>query len=135
VILEPAVAAISEQNAAMRHALDVIREHEFLRESLAAKGVPLDPASSATTMSTIAEVVCARHGIGLEQIRGSSRERHIAWPRQEAMWLIRQVRAGNGAARYSTTQIGRYFGGRDHTTVLHAIKSHEARTLAQQEAA
>lgn len=47
------------------------------------------------------------------------RKRGYAWPRQEAMFLARELTS------CSFPQIGRAFGNRDHTTVLHAV----ARTI------
>ena len=48
-----------------------------------------------------------------------SRRRHksVAMPRQLGMWLARRY------TRYSLEEIGSYFGGRDHTTVMHAVKA------------
>lgn len=43
------------------------------------------------------------------------RRRGYAWPRQEAMFLVREI------TDLSLPQIGRAFGNRDHTTVIHAI--------------
>ena len=48
--------------------------------------------------------------------RGSGRNRSIARPRQAAMWLAKQL------TTRSLPDIGRRFGGRDHTTVLHAVR-------------
>jgi chromosomal replication initiator protein len=128
-----AIDRLAEQNATMRHALDVIREHEFLRDSLAAKGIALN--EPPISMAAITEIVAARHSCSVAELRGHGRTRCIAWPRQEAMWQIRQVRAPDGSPRFSLPQIGRYFSDRDHTTVLHAVKAHAKRSLAQQEAA
>jgi chromosomal replication initiator protein len=48
------------------------------------------------------------------------RNRAIARPRQAAMWLAKQL------TTRSLPDIGRRFGGRDHTTVLHAVRRIEA---------
>lgn len=73
------------------------------------------------TMASILAEVAERYGIGPRELRGPGRYRHVAWPRQEAMWMMRQT------GKWSTTQIGNFFGGRDHTTVLHGVKAYEAR--------
>jgi chromosomal replication initiator protein len=52
--------------------------------------------------------------IGVSDIRGKRRTRSFAYPRQIAMHLSREL------TDMSLPQIGEYFGGRDHTTVLHA---------------
>lgn len=128
------VAQIAEQNAIMRKALEVINEHEYLRESLAGKGIPVE--APVQSMAVIAEIVAGRHNCSVAELKGQSRERCVAWPRQEAMWLMRQVRTPSGEHRFSLPQIGRFLGGRDHTTVLHGVRKHEERrALAPKEAA
>jgi len=54
--------------------------------------------------------------ISISDLRGKKRSRSIAYPRQVAMYLSRTL------TEYSLPQIGEYFGGRDHTTVLHACQ-------------
>jgi chromosomal replication initiator protein len=62
----------------------------------------------------IAEVVATYYHISVEEISGKQRDKHIVLPRQVAMYLIRQE------TQASLSEIGQLFGGRDHTTVLHA---------------
>lgn len=52
---------------------------------------------------------------------GPSSRRHVAYARHEAMAAVRDM------GRLSYPQIGRVFGGRDHTTVLSGIRHHRAR--------
>ena len=52
--------------------------------------------------------------INAKDLRGSKRSNDIAFPRQIAMYLCRNV------AQMSLPQIGKDFGKRDHTTVMHA---------------
>lgn len=73
------------------------------------------------TMAEIAEYVCKKHRISIEQLKGPQHFRYVAWPRQEFMWMACQQ------GRWSTTVIGRFLGGRDHTTVLHGRKRHQER--------
>jgi hypothetical protein len=54
------------------------------------------------------------------QLLSQRRTRDIAWPRQIAMTIARLT------SRASLPEIGRRFGGRDHTTVLHAVRKWEA---------
>lgn len=70
----------------------------------------------------IIEAVAAAAGVTPDDIVGASRSRHIVRPRQTAMYLVRALLLGS-----SYPAIGRMFGGRDHTTVLHAVTSVEAR--------
>jgi hypothetical protein len=73
---------------------------------------------------TIARAVAAKHGLTVADLKGPSRARRCAHPRQEAMW-------GALKAGYPSTVVGRWFGGRDHSTALWAIKQHERRLQEQ----
>jgi len=64
----------------------------------------------------IAGAVQEAFGVGAEQLTGSSRSRTVCLARQVAMHLAREM---TGA---SLTEIGRYFGGRTHSTVKHAVE-------------
>lgn len=68
-----------------------------------------------------AEIVSEAREVSVDLMRGPLRIRRIAWPRQEAMWIARHI------SDLSMPVIGRWFGGRDHTTVLHALRSVESR--------
>jgi hypothetical protein len=85
---------------------------------------PLGPNS----IRAIAQRVANQYGISLDELRGPGRSRRVAWPRQEAMYLMRQVMR-NGYPRYSLPLIGAFFGDRDHTTVLHAVRAVEKRMI------
>ena len=65
------------------------------------------------TAELIIEVVSHRYGFSPEELTGKRRSREIAMPRQIAMYICREMTG------MSTTAIGRAFGGRDHTTVMH----------------
>ena len=72
-------------------------------------------ARSATSLSPteVLQGVCAYYNIDIERIRGKQREREVVWPRQVAMYLMRQETSA------SLLQIGTELGGRDHTTIMH----------------
>jgi chromosomal replication initiator protein len=59
-------------------------------------------------------------GIKFSDMRATDRTRAVAFPRQIAMFLARQL------THASLTEVGRAFGGRDHTTVLHAVEKIQA---------
>jgi chromosomal replication initiator protein len=67
----------------------------------------------------IAEVVCQVYEVELGQLKGRRRTNAIALPRQIAMFFIRRHTG------MSLAEIGREFGGRDHTTVMHACEKIE----------
>ena len=66
------------------------------------------------TPQLIIEVVSEHFQISLDQMISKNRSNEIAIPRQIAMYLCREL------TDTSLPQIGEFFGGRDHTTVLHA---------------
>jgi len=67
-------------------------------------------------MKDILRAVCAAYNVSAVDIKSARRTASIVWPRQVAMFLCR------GLTIRSLPDIGAYFGGRDHTTVLHAVK-------------
>ena len=68
------------------------------------------------TIANIQQVVAAYYQLRAAQLRERTNTRAIAVPRQIAMYLCRKLTAA------SLPEIGRAFGGKHHTTVLHAIK-------------
>lgn len=64
----------------------------------------------------ILSAVSTKSGISVEDLKGPRRYRHLAWPRHLAIYLMRRH-----CLHLSTSMIGRIVGGRDHTTVLHAM--------------
>lgn len=65
--------------------------------------------------------VCQKYGLTLAEMIGAQRAQRICRPRYEAMYRAKKETTA------SLPMIGRAFGGRDHTTVLHAIWKHELR--------
>jgi chromosomal replication initiator protein len=65
----------------------------------------------------IIQVVVERFGVRSADLLGKRRNRSVAFPRQLCMYLAREM------TPLSLEEIGGYFGGRDHTTVLHAIRT------------
>ena len=68
------------------------------------------------TGQQIIQAVAEYYRISLDDICGKQRDKHIVKPRQIAMYLIRQE------TQSSLLEIGQLFGGRDHSTVLHACE-------------
>ncbi len=64
----------------------------------------------------ILKVVSRHYGVSKTDILSERRHRSVVWPRQIGMYLAKQMTAR------SLPEIGRRFGNRDHTTVLHAIR-------------
>ncbi len=72
------------------------------------------------TMERIQRVVCEDFGLDLNDMTSKRRAQIVARPRQIAMSLCKSL------TRKSLPEIGRKFGGRDHTTVIHAVRRIEA---------
>jgi chromosomal replication initiator protein len=67
------------------------------------------------SIENIQRVVCQEFGLSLSQLKAKSNSRAIAYPRQIAMFLAKELTPA------SLPQIGREFGGKHHTTVLHSV--------------
>lgn len=78
-----------------------------------------DARESRLTSKQIAEAVAEYYHISLDAMCGKQRDKHIVTPRQIAMYLMRQE------TQASLLEIGQLFGGRDHSTVLHACEKIE----------
>ena len=74
------------------------------------------------TMDRIARAVAAHYDLTVEEMKAKSNSRAIAMPRQVAMYLCKQL------TRHSFPEIGREFGGKHHTTVMHSVDKIETLT-------
>ncbi|MCE5278373.1 MAG: chromosomal replication initiator protein DnaA [Planctomycetaceae bacterium] len=77
------------------------------------------PTRREVTVEDILTAVTSRFNVRLADLQSKKRSRSIAFPRQICMFLARNL------TRHSLEEIGGYFGGRDHTTVLHAHRTIE----------
>jgi len=73
------------------------------------------------TIDNILRVVADHYKLSYSDLKGKKRTKNIAFPRQIAMFIAREI------TEYSTTELGFEFGGRDHTTVMHACQKIEER--------
>ena len=76
------------------------------------------------TMERIARTVAAHYQMSVEELKSKSNSRAIAMPRQVAMYLCKRL------TRHSYPEIGREFGGKHHTTVMHSFEKIENLTKA-----
>jgi chromosomal replication initiator protein len=67
------------------------------------------------TIEQIQRKVADFFGVTVSDLKAKSRTKAVALPRQVAMYLARQL------THSSLAEVGRNFGGKDHTTVLHAV--------------
>jgi chromosomal replication initiator protein len=73
--------------------------------------------AQAITLTNIQKTVADYYQISLPNLLSTSRSRSLARPRQLAMALSKEL------TEHSLPEIGKAFGGRDHTTVLHACRT------------
>jgi chromosomal replication initiator protein len=73
------------------------------------------------TIQDILDAVSGYYGLKLTDLLSKRRHKSVSLPRQIGMYLARKH------TRFSLGEIGGYFGGRDHTTVMHAVKSIDGR--------
>jgi chromosomal replication initiator protein len=83
------------------------------------------PRQANMSMETIQRVVAEEFHLSLNDLKGKKKTQNIVYPRQLAMFIIREI------TEYTTTEIGQAFGGRDHTTVMHACQKIEERIKAE----
>jgi chromosomal replication initiator protein len=77
------------------------------------------------TIEQVQRKVCELFGVKPSDLKAKTRTKTIAFPRQIAMYLSRQL------THASLAEVGRAFGGKDHTTVLHAVD--KINTLLQED--
>ncbi len=90
---------------------------DVAKTALADDRVSSTSRSNQPSIQMIIDAVTVYYDIKLSDLMSKRRHKSVALPRQVCMWLARKH------TRYSLEEIGGYFGGRDHTTVLHAVRT------------
>lgn len=85
------------------------------------KDVFASPKQANMSIEIIQRVVAEYFSLSYNDLKGKKRTQNIVLPRQIAMYIAREI------TEYSTTELGLEFGGRDHTTVMHACQKIEDR--------
>jgi chromosomal replication initiator protein len=110
--LEGALNRIGAHTQLVRRDLTLENVQELLQDLLRAN-------ERRVTIDEIQRRVAEHFNIKMAEMTSSRRARVVARPRQVAMYLAKQL------TQRSLPEIGRKFGGRDHTTVMHAVKKVE----------
>jgi chromosomal replication initiator protein len=93
------------------------------------RGAPMQPGGPASpSIEAIQSAVCDAFAITVDELLSTSRSARLVWPRQVAMYLAREN------TNLTFPDIGRRFGGRNHTTVMHAVKRTADRLTTDREA-
>jgi len=117
-IARPECSSVRELEGALNRVLAYATLHDApLSVGLAAQALEHiysdKKPSSTLTVTEVLEGICRYYNIDAERLRGKQRDREIVWPRQVAMYLMREE------TNASLLQIGTELGGRDHTTIMH----------------
>ncbi|MDR1910177.1 MAG: chromosomal replication initiator protein DnaA [Spirochaetaceae bacterium] len=88
------------------------------------KDVISGPKQANLSIEMIIKVVADYFNLSHIDLKNKKRSQNIVFPRQLAMYITRDI------TEFSTTEIGQSFGGRDHTTVMHACQKIEERKKA-----
>ncbi|MCJ7543988.1 MAG: chromosomal replication initiator protein DnaA [Phycisphaerae bacterium] len=108
--LEGAIAKVAMLAQVTARNVDIPLAEEAL-------GTKLGAPRKGISIEDILKAVIGRFNVRLADLQSKKRTRSIAFPRQVCMYLAREL------TRHSLEEIGGYFGGRDHTTVMHAKRS------------
>jgi chromosomal replication initiator protein len=117
-IARPECSSVRELEGALNRVIAYATLHDVaLSVSVAAQALENiyseSKSHSNLSITAILDGICRYYNIDVERMRGKGREREIAWPRQVAMYLMREETDA------SLQQIGAALGGRDHTTIMH----------------
>ncbi|MGE3739147.1 MAG: helix-turn-helix domain-containing protein, partial [Geminicoccaceae bacterium] len=120
--LEGAMNRIVHQASLTQKTISIEVAQEVLKDLLRAN-------DRRVTIEEIQKAVVEHYAIRMADMASARRSRAVARPRQVAMYLAKQL------TPRSLPEIGKKFGGRDHTTVMHAVRqierlSAEDRTIA-----
>ncbi|MDJ0974244.1 MAG: chromosomal replication initiator protein DnaA [Planctomycetota bacterium] len=73
------------------------------------------------TLDDVVGMICEHYQVRIGDLRSKKRGRSVSEPRQVAMYLMRRV------TKHSLDDVGGFFGGRDHSTVLYAVRKVQKR--------
>lgn len=91
-----------------------------IRDFIRVDGDVVHPLPGPAAWRAIVTDVCLKHGLTYIELCSARRKREIVAARMEAAYRLSKE------TTLSTTQIGRKLGGRDHTTIIHAIRRYDA---------
>jgi chromosomal replication initiator protein len=120
--LEGALIKIFALSSILNKEISLELAQEALRDVLKSQTRPV-------SIELIQEIVTQRYHLKMSDMKARKRTDAIAFPRQIAMFLSRELTSS------SLPEIGSAFGGRDHTTVIHAINKIEAKSKQDPELA
>lgn len=92
----------------------------------AIRNIAEDNQPSGISIEHIQQAVSSHYHLSVTELKSKNNSRHIAVPRQVAMYLCKRL------TKHSFPEIGREFGGKHHTTVIHSVEKIESLVLKDQ---
>ncbi len=108
--LEGVIISLMAQSSLVRRDIDIDLARSVLKDIVMAE-------SREVNIDTIQEMVSDYFDISVADLKGKSRVKELVYPRQVAMYFAKEL------TDLSLKAIGNHFGGRDHSTVIHAVNS------------
>lgn len=105
-----AFASLTGAPITLALAKEVLKGHSHL----------MDPLSKKATVESVQQIVADYYQVNVAELKSHRRLKTLAFPRQVAMYLCKKH------LKLSYPEIGQRFGGKDHTTVIHAYRKIEA---------
>ena len=96
-------------------------DYNFMPEEKAEEVVLVDSAGMTPRQANLLQIeaIAKKHCFTVEDILGPRKFKHLVTVRRKCIVMLREK-------GYSTTEIGRIMGGRDHSTIVHALKMSKA---------
>jgi chromosomal replication initiator protein len=85
------------------------------------------PDAPAVTVESIQKLVANHYNLKVTELKSKNNSQQISFPRQVAMYLCKRI------TETSLPEIGRRFGGKHHSTVIHAIQKIEQKRSTDRE--
>ncbi len=119
--LEGAIIKLQIMSSVEKAPIEISMAHRALGVDESTRQAP------RVQIQSIVDGVTNFYGVKMTDLQSKRRQRSIALPRQLCMYLARKH------TRFSLQEIGGHFGGRDHTTVMHAVRTIEDRRSSDPE--
>ncbi len=107
--LEGSLTGLAAYSSLTGTEISVATAHHVLRNTIIAQ-------ETKTSIDAIQKAVAAEFGLRINELKAKNNSKKVVYPRQIAMFLARHYTAA------SLPEIGRAFGGKHHTTVLHSVE-------------
>lgn len=118
--LEGVIISLMAQASLVKKEIDIELAKSVLKDIVTA-------SSKEVNIDTIQEAVSGYFDVSVADLKGKSRKQELVYPRQVSMYFAKEL------TNLSLKSIGYHFGGRDHSTVIHAVQN--ISTLADQDEA